>query len=115
MVPAIPEGLFILPKNAVATAMAQGVKLYWDDTNKRLDTLPVGLFVGVAETAAGATDTTVRAYIDPCPVLVPQVAVADVATADATDLASAEALANALKVKVNALLASLRLSGSIVP
>jgi hypothetical protein len=35
-------------------------------------------------------------------------ALATVSTADATDLATAEALANALKVKVNAIIAALK-------
>jgi hypothetical protein len=38
-------------------------------------------------------------------------AVADIATADATDAASAVTLANATKAKVNALLAALRAAG----
>lgn len=38
-------------------------------------------------------------------------AVADIATADATDLDSAVALANANKAKINALLAALRTAG----
>lgn len=38
-------------------------------------------------------------------------AVADIATADATDLATAQALANANKAKINALLAALRTAG----
>lgn len=40
-----------------------------------------------------------------------QAAIADVDTANATDLASAQALANALKTKVNTLLAELRTAG----
>lgn len=42
-------------------------------------------------------------------------AVANVTTADATDLASAEALANANKAKINELLASLRAAGILAP
>lgn len=38
-------------------------------------------------------------------------AVADISTADATDLATAQALANATKTKVNDLLAKLRTAG----
>jgi hypothetical protein len=43
-----------------------------------------------------------------------QAAVPDIATADATDLATAITLANATKAKVNALLASLRSAGIIL-
>lgn len=42
-------------------------------------------------------------------------AVANIATADATDLPTAEALANATKAKVNALLAALRTAGLMAP
>lgn len=41
--------------------------------------------------------------------------IADVSTANATDLASAEALANANKAKINALLAALRTAGILAP
>lgn len=44
-----------------------------------------------------------------------QAAIADVATADATDLASAEALANANKAKINEILAMLRTAGVLTP
>lgn len=45
----------------------------------------------------------------------PGVPVADIATANATDLATAQALANATKTTVNALLASLRAAGLLQP
>lgn len=48
-------------------------------------------------------------------ITVPTVAVADIATADATDLTAAEALANANKAKINDLLAKLRTAGIVTP
>lgn len=48
-------------------------------------------------------------------VLAPAAAEAAVATADATDLASAVALANANKAKINALLVKLRAQGMLLP
>lgn len=45
----------------------------------------------------------------------PAAAVADIATADAIDLATAITLANATKAKVNQLLASLRAAGTLLP
>ncbi len=47
--------------------------------------------------------------------LSPAAAVANIATPDATDLASAEVLANANKAKINALLVSLRAAGLLLP
>ena len=46
---------------------------------------------------------------------IPTDAVADEATADGSDLATTQALANALKAKVNALLAELRTAKIIKP
>ena len=40
---------------------------------------------------------------------------ADIATANATDLATAQALANACKTKINALLAAMRAAGILAP
>lgn len=42
-------------------------------------------------------------------------AVADIATADGTDAATTQALANATKAKVNALLAAMRTAGILTP
>lgn len=43
------------------------------------------------------------------------VAVADIATADGSDPATTQALANATKAKVNALLAAMRTAGLLTP
>lgn len=48
-------------------------------------------------------------------VVTKQAAIANESTANATDLATAQALANALKTKVNAILAALRSAGVILP
>lgn len=55
----------------------------------------------------------ITAELDTLAGAIPLAAEADIATADATDLASAQALANATKAKVNALLAKLRTAGII--
>jgi predicted RecA/RadA family phage recombinase len=58
------EGSWSLAKNNVATAMAVGDRMYWDNTNKRLDTVSTSnLLVGVCVVAAGATDTTVTVVL----------------------------------------------------
>lgn len=98
---------------------AQGARAYWDDTNKRVDTVStVGQFIGRLTEAKTSGQTTARVLLNeagPEGKTGMQAAVADIATADATDLASAEALANATKAKVNTLLAELRAAGIIAP
>ena len=110
-------GVFDLAKTS-AQAWAVGDRIYWDDTNKRCDTDgSVGMFVGVCtEAAANPTSTgLVRLAGSPALSEGAQAAEATIATANATDLATSEALANALKVTVNSLLAKLRTAGIILP
>lgn len=112
------KGVFTLPKTS-AQAWTQGQKVYWDDSNKRCDSDgTVGLLIGTAaEIAANPTATgiVVLNCCAPSGLEGPQAAIADIATADATDLASAETLANATKAKFNTLLAELRIAGIILP
>lgn len=50
------EGVYNLPKVTV-DVMAQGAKVYWDDTAKKLTTVAMGnSLVGVAHAAAGNGD-----------------------------------------------------------
>lgn len=112
------EGVYTLPKTN-AQAWTQGQKIYWDDTNKRCDSDgTVGMLIGVATEAAANPSTTGKVLLNGCAPASsegPQAAIADIATADAADLASAEALANACKAKINTLLAELRAVGVILP
>lgn len=64
--------------------------------------------------SAGANPTP---GVDPQPFVLTNAgdAVANVSTADGSDAATTQALANALKAKVNALLAELRQAGVIAP
>lgn len=103
---------------ALSTAVgAQGAKAYWDNTNKRVDTDgTVGILIGVLEDAKADGDTTARVVLNEAVVGVsegPQAAVADVASADATDLASAILVANEAKAQLNDLLAKVRIVGII--
>lgn len=110
----LTEGVVVLAKTS-AQAHAQGDIAYWDDTNKRIDNTVVGPRVGVIlEVAANPSSTTV-VKLDECANKSPQAAETTIATANATDLATAEALANALKVTVNSLLVKLRAAGIILP
>lgn len=114
----VTEGVFILKKTS-AQAWTQGQKIYWDNTNKRCDSDgTVGILIGAATAAAANPSATGYVVLNesvPGDLEGPQAAVADIATADATDLATAEALANACKAKINALLAELRILGFILP
>jgi predicted RecA/RadA family phage recombinase len=57
------EGVFELPK--AADTIAQGDKLYWDATNKRLTTTATdNTLVGVAIVAAAGAATTVRVRLN---------------------------------------------------
>lgn len=110
------EGVHELPKTS-AQAWTQGQKIYWDDANKRCDSdSTVGQLIGMAADAAANPSATGKVILNCCAPSTlegPQAAIADIATADATDLASAEALANANKAKINAILAALRAAGII--
>jgi predicted RecA/RadA family phage recombinase len=112
------EGVFTLPKTA-AQAWTQGQKIYWDPVNKRCDSDgTVGPLIGAAtEPAANPSGTgTVRLNGDvPGGQEGPQPAVPDIAVANANDLASVVALANATKATLNTLLAALRTAGIILP
>lgn len=109
-------GVFELAKTN-AQAWTQGQKVYWDDTNKRCDSdSTVGMLIGTAHAAAANPSTTGEVILNGCAPSTaegPQAAIADIATADATDLATAQALANANKAKINAILAALRAAGVI--
>lgn len=111
-------GVFALPKTA-AQAWSQGQKIYWDDNNKRCDSDgTAGMLIGVATEAAANPSATGKVSVNCCVPDAsegPQAAIADIATADAADLASAEALANECKAKINTLLAELRTAGILLP
>ena len=110
------EGVWVLPKTS-AQAWTEGQKVFWDNTNHRADSdATVGQLIGVAiVVAANPTATGVVRLNCGVPTLSEgaQAAIADIATVDATDLASAQALANATKAKFNTLLAELRIAGII--
>lgn len=112
------SGVWSLAKTS-AQAWTVGQKVYWDNGNKRCDSDgTVGILIGVATAVAANPSSTGNVKLNEAVAATsegPQAAIADIATADATDLASAEALANATKAKFNTLLAELRLAGIILP
>lgn len=102
------EGVFKLAKNT-STAITQGDQLFWDNTAKEITKVGTDLPIGTAHESALAADTTVNVNLYEGGDSVPQAAtVAAVATANATDLATAQALANQLKTTVNAILTNLK-------
>lgn len=112
------EGVFDLTALSTATG-SQGANAYWDNTNKRVDTDPtVGRLIGRLTAAKTNGQTTARVLLNEAgseELEGVQAAIADIATADATDLATAVTLVNVCKAKINALLASLRITGQIAP
>jgi predicted RecA/RadA family phage recombinase len=91
-----------------AQAWNQGDPIYWDNTNKRCDNTAVGPRIGTALNAKANPSATGDVLIGAGGSAGSQSAlIAQIATANATDLATSEALANQLKTTVNALLTAL--------
>lgn len=109
----LTEGEFMIAKLST-DIWTVGQKLYWDDTNKRLDedsTVGPCVATAVAVTAnPSSTGQCVLTGVSENPEGA-QAHIADIATADGSDAATTQALANATKAKFNTLLAELRLAG----
>jgi predicted RecA/RadA family phage recombinase len=120
VIPVQIEGVFELTKRAHASnaAIAQGEKVYWDDTAKKIDNTSaagVNKLVGTAYAAAASTATTIQVNLDSEPGLsTPAANQAANATANGSDAATTQALANSLKTDFNALLAKLKAAGLMV-
>lgn len=107
-------GVFKLNKAGVA--IAQGEKLYYDETNAVVtNVVPGNVFIGYAHAAALIGGATVDVNLANGVTSVEVVEnIAAEATADGSDAGTTQALANALKVKVNAILAALKAAGVMV-
>ncbi len=70
---------------------------------------------GTPDAPVWVQDAVVNTELTALLAAIPTSAVADVATADGSDPATTQALANALKVKINDLLAKLRTAGIVTP
>lgn len=106
----LTEGVATLAKTS-AQAWSQGDSIYWDDTAKRADNTVVGPLIGSATDAAANPSSTGSVKLKEAPAKPPQANEPAIATANATDLATSEALANALKVTVNSLITKLHAAG----
>lgn len=102
------EGVFDIAK--ASGSVSQGDKIYWDNSAKVVTTTQSGnCLVGMAVQAQASGDATARVRLEPQ--FQPAATVAAIATADASDLATSEALANATKASVNAILVALKAAG----
>lgn len=91
-------------------AFGQGEQLYWDSSAGKLTQVGAGNTpAGIAFEAKASSGTTARVQLTPMPKRAANVAAE--ATADGSDAATTQALANALKTKVNAILTALKDAG----
>lgn len=110
-------GVYALPKTS-AQAWSTGDRIYWDAANNRCDkTSTVGMLIGAA--TADATNPSAVGNVVLSGTFAglfegAQTAIADIATANASDLPTAQALANSCKTTINTLLAELRIIGVIL-
>lgn len=104
------DGVYIWPK-ATPLVIAQGDKLYWDGT--KVTKTVTDDFIGQAHEAAASADVTVLVDIDDSEGGTQMAFIAQVATPDGSDAGTTQTLANALKVKINALLTALITSGAM--
>lgn len=110
LVSAATEGVFEIPKAVGAVAI--GAAIYWDDTAKVITTVvPGNIKIGFAYKASLSGDATGFVCVCDNPGVTQAAKVATSATADGSDPATTQALANALKVKVNAIITALTDAG----
>jgi predicted RecA/RadA family phage recombinase len=107
------EGVYELAKEA-SLVVAQGDKLYWatDDEEVTLDVSDTP--IGTAFEASGSAATTVLVRLAGDSATAQAENVAQVTTADGTDAGTTQALANALKASLNAVLSALKDAGIMV-
>lgn len=112
------EGVYSYAKEA-PLAISKGDALFYDVANDRFTKTAAGnIFAGHAFKAADSADTSVQIKLsssDGGESLQAASNVAAEATADGSDAATTQALANALKVKVNEILTALKASGLMAP
>lgn len=109
------EGVFSLTKVG-SQAWAQGDKVFWDHTNLRFTKtastdadVPAGIAFEAVGSGAGETLGLVKLQNEGAHGIA--TAVATIATADGSDPASTQALANALKTALNSVIANLKAAG----
>jgi predicted RecA/RadA family phage recombinase len=102
----LTEGVFVLPK-ATGTAISQGdIVTYHAATGKVTKDPTVDPIIGIAASTEASGATTIEVCIDENPLQAATVAA--ITTANGSDAATTQALANATKTTVNAILTALK-------
>lgn len=105
------HGVFELSK-AAPLEIAQGDELFWNVGTEKVTKTVADILLGIASAPAASTDTLVQVLLRSNTNSLPQAAyVTAVATADGNDAATTQALANANKAKINAIIAALQGAG----
>lgn len=115
VIPVHIRGVFTLPKKA-SLVIAVGDEVYVDVSDGKVSKTTTHKALGVAAAAAASDDTEVDVVLVPKrgdvnSTLAQAAVVAAVSTADGSDPATTQALANQLKTSVNAILTSLKEAG----
>jgi predicted RecA/RadA family phage recombinase len=106
------EGVFKLPK--ATGAWVQGDQIFWDGSAKKCTKTKTGnTQIGLAWQAQGSADALGEVLLSDQSDYKAAV-IAAIATADGSDAASTQALANSTKVTVNAILVALKNAGLMV-
>jgi predicted RecA/RadA family phage recombinase len=104
-------GVFEVAKTT-PLVIAQGDKVYWSTSTSKVTKTATDAYMGIAFAAAGSTDATVQVSLSEVGADTGKAAVvAAVSTANGSDAATTQALANQLKTTVNAILTALKDAG----
>lgn len=105
------EGVYEFPK-ATGTAIEQGDTVTFDvATGKVTKAIGTDPILGIAYSKQASGDTTIEVCIDEAPIAAAMVAA--VTTANGSDAATTQALANQLKTTVNAILTAMKAAGTM--
>lgn len=107
------EGVWNLPK-AAGTVIAQGDELFWSASTTKVTKTATDTPLGVAFAAAGNGPVVVDVKLVPSSAVAQIANVAAVTTANGSDAATTQALANALKTSWNDFLTKIKASGQMV-
>jgi predicted RecA/RadA family phage recombinase len=108
------EGVFELAKTT-PLVITQGDEVFWNTTTKRITKTATDKPFGVAYESAASSATVVHVLLHGSISATPQAAlVAAITTANGSDAGTTQALANATKTTVNAIITALQNAGIMV-